>query len=316
VYFPYLRGKQYELLALKEMAPVLGGGAGIVPVIEPVKEPDGGLERCLDALWNNRVAPIIVVNPAVGDLKSEIVSTDVANFVGSRPLVPNLSLGLIISESTDVRRLLAEYRQHYSNTYDLALIHDGVAGDLATLRDESAQLGRKYDLVSDELRQRHFRSFITDSIGVVMHDGFSAEERNSDYLPRVETDFAEDFLYYRDEGWRGFGDYLTLGRGWSEGGFTPRAVAIHWTYEPAVGSPIKIRHFTSESNGDLSNVGGKFLEAAGKLARFLDSNGIHTAAAEVMRQHVRNQTYPGLGIVKKLSIQNHLELMATILGRP
>lgn len=315
VYFPYLRGKQYELLALKEMATTLGTSGKIIPVIEPVKAADGGLQRCLDALVGAGVKPILVVNPSVGDLRSELVSTMLAAFVDRQELRTKCRLGLLITETTNVTMLLDEYERLFPGENELALIHEGLAVNLTLLQDESLRRGRKFDLISEDLRPRHYRSFLAHSAGVIMHDGFFPEERNAAYLAREESDFAEDFLYYRDEGWQGFGDYLTIGKGWSEGGFTPRAVAIHWTYEPAPDSPIRIRHFTSESNGDIANVGGKFLEAAGKLVRFLDGNNIHTGAAEVMRKHVREQTYPGLGIVKKLSVQNHLELMAAVLER-
>lgn len=313
MYFPYLRGKQYELLALKEMAPLLGGNGRIVPVIEPVKAPDGGLDRCLTELVNNGVDPVIIANPLVGDIASGGVAVEVAAYVAARQRTWNL--GLLISDETDVSALLADFRRQFTGSSALSLIHDSVSKDLDALRDQSAQLGRRYDLISDELRERHYRSFRATSGAVIMHDGFSPAERNADYLPRAETTFSEDFLYYAEDGYVGFGDYLTIGKGWLDGGFTPRAVAIHWTYQPEPTAPIKIRHFTSESNGDIANVGGKFLEAAGKLVAFLDERNIRTSAADVMRRHVRDGTYPGLGIVKKLSIQNHLELVAGILER-
>jgi hypothetical protein len=311
VYFPYLRGKQYELLALKEMAPLLGTNGRIVPVIEPIKRPDGGLARCLGQLWAHGVEPILVVNPRVGELGGGGIAREVAGFVTAQPHAWNL--GLLISEDSDVSRLLTAFERTFTGTFTLTLIHDGVAEGLDRLREETSRLGRVYDLISDELRERHYRSFIHQGGGVIMHDGFLPAERNADYLPRAETMFSEDFLYYQDDGYAGFGDYLTIGRGWLDGGFTPRAVAIHWTYQPEPGTPIRIRHFTSESNGDIANVGGKFLEAANKLVAFLDAHRIHTGAADIMRRHVQQSTYPGLGIVKKLSIQNHLELVASIL---
>lgn len=151
----------------------------------------------------------------------------------------------------------------------------------------------------------------------MLRDPFPAEARNSDYLSKTESMFTEDHLFYEEEGWTGFSDYLTIGEPYSEGGFTPRAVAIHWTYEPSPGAAIMIRHFTSESDSDtIADVGGKFLQAARKLVAFLNNQGIHTRASEVMRTHLRDQTYPGLGIVKKLSIQNHLELVSGILSKP
>jgi len=315
MYFPYMRGKQYELLALKELAPTLGRNGRIVPVIEPIKSPDGGLQRCLDALWDSGVSPILVLNPAVGDLRSTGLSSVLTKYVNDVATTRHdVRIGVLSNENLDVSRLLDEFGSMLDGRHELALIHDGVVEDADQLRLGTDQLNRRFDLVSDSLRPRHFRPFFDPSTGVIMHDGFPKEERNAAYLNREESVFNEDVIFYTEEGWGGFGDYLTIGKEWSEGGFTPRAVAIHWTYQPAPGKPIMIRHFTSETNGDLANVGGKFLEAVGKLVSFLDQVDIHTAAADVMRSHLASSTYPGLGIVKKLSIQNHLELVAGILS--
>lgn len=313
MYMPYLRGKQYELLALKERAGLLGDSGAIVPVIEPVREPDGGLDRCLSSLREAAVEVVVVANPQVGPLSGAGIATSVSDYVRQQSEV-RWNLGLLIDESTDVRALMAQYRALLPEGSDLTLIHRGVSSDPELLHEESRQLGRKYDLVDDSLRQRHFRHFLADSIGVILHDGFRAEERNAGYLGREESVFTEDHLYFNEEGWGGFADFLTIGSGWTEGGFTPRAVAIHWTYQPGPRTPIMIRHFTSESNGDTANVGGKFLEACEKLVHFLDEHDLRGPAANTMRQHLDSQTYPGLGIVKKLSVQNHLELMATVLS--
>jgi len=313
MYTPYLRGKQYELLALKERAGLLGTSGSIVPIIEPVREPDGGLDRCLNSLREAAVEVVLVANPRVGALSGAGIATSLSEYVQHQRDV-RWNFGLLIDESTDVRALLAQYDALLPAESELTLIHRGVSSDPDFLRSESRRLGRKYDLVDDSLRQRHFRQFLRESIGIILHDGFRAEERNSGYLAREEGVFTEDNLYFREEGWGGFGDYLTIGSGWTEGGFTPRAVAIHWTYQPSPGAPIMIRHFTSQSNGDTANVGGKFLEACSKLVRFLDERDLRGPAANTMRQHLESQTYPGLGIVKKLSVQNHLELMAAVLA--
>ena len=38
MYFPYLRGKQFELIAIRELAEMLAASGKIIPIIEPVKE--------------------------------------------------------------------------------------------------------------------------------------------------------------------------------------------------------------------------------------------------------------------------------------
>ncbi|MCU1584527.1 MAG: hypothetical protein JWM49_1083 [Microbacteriaceae bacterium] len=313
MYFPYLRGKQFELLALKELSPLLGQRRNVLPIIEPVRKPDGGLTRCLASLSENQLKYAVVVNPSVGELHAEMIPDAIASYVQSVKLPGEPALAVLINETTDVRATLKDYANSYGNAFPLMLIHNGLAEDLEALRTGSDGLGRAYDVIDFDVRKAYFRAFGNDQI--LLRDGFERAERNADYLNRGETDFSDDHLFYATEGYAGFGDYLTIGEGYAEGGFTPRAVAIHWTYESREGGPIKIRHFTSENNGDIANVGGKFLEAAEKLVGFLDRESIHTVASEVIRQQYANGTYPGLGIVKKLSIQNHLELVSTILAR-
>lgn len=315
LYFPYLRGKQFELLALKELSPLLGEQQKVLPIIEPVRVPDGsGLDRCLSAVAASGLEFVLIMNPTVGELRGQPVAAELVDYVRARDPERRWNLGLIFQEATDVPGVLGSYST-ICDGRPLTVVHKGLARDLDAL-GRAGGPPRRFDVIDDSLRQRHFRGLLTRTDGVTMHDGFPSEDRNADYLGRNESQFSDDHLFYQEDGWFGFSDYLTVGEGYVEGGFTPRAVAIHWTYEPEPGSAIMIRHFTSESNADTSNVGGKFLEAAEKLVSFLDERDIHTIAAEVFRAHLANSTYPGLGIVKKLSMQNHLQLVSEILCRP
>jgi hypothetical protein len=318
MYFPYLRGKQYELLALKELSALLGSQQKVVPIIEPVRGTAGsGLNRCLVSLMDSAVDFILVMNPSVGELLNPLVAPDIAGYLSQQTGSASWNLGLILDERTDVAALITSYRnQAAGQQHRLTLIHKGLADGLADLPSLTSDLNREMDVIDDRWRRRYFRDLLLSSRGVTLRDGFPGEERNAAYLSKEESVFTDDHLFFSEESWYGFSDYLTIGEPYSDGGFTPRAVAIHWTYEPQVGGQVMIRHFTSVSNGDTSNVGGKFLEAAGKLVAFLDAQNIHTQASNVMRTHVANSTYPGLGIVKKLSIQNHLELVSGILSRP
>lgn len=319
MYFPYLRGKQFELLALKELSALLGAQQKVTPIIEPVRPSVGsGLDRCLNALESAQLDFVLVMNPSVGNLRGFMPAADLVNYVHNHAESENWNLGLLLDEETNVENVLSDYRHRLGEGHRLTLIHRGVANGLDRIPDLTRTLNRETDVVSRTAfpERRHIRALLSSSRGVTLADSFPGEERNADYLGKQESPFTEEHLYYREENWVGFADFTTIGESFSEGGFTPRAVAIHWTYEPSPGDRIMIRHFTSESNGDTTNVGGKFLEAASKLVAFLDEQEISTRAADVMRDHVSNSTYPGLGIVKKLSIQNHLELVSGILSRP
>lgn len=317
MYFPYLRGKQYELLALKELAGVLGPVGKVIPILEPVRDPKGsGLERCLDALRINSMRFTLVVNPKVGALTTDSqIAPSIRDFIDLKSdLSSNWNLSLIIDEHTNLDQLLSDYQDSFGNRHPLTLIHLEKFDNLDSLRVKTDQLNRVFDVINVKLRKRHYSKFLERSQGVAISDPFPAKARNSDFSDSLESTFSEEHLYYKDDGWFGFSDFLTIGDNYTESGFTPRAVAIHWTFQKSNDGPIYIRHFTSDRSEDTSDVAGKFLEALKKLVTFLDELNISTQAADVLRTHYRNQTFPGLGILKKLSMQNHLELVSNILG--
>lgn len=297
------------------MAGLLGSEKVTLPIIEPVRKPAGsGLSRCLDTLNINQIPFMLIANPGVGDLQGDGVSSDIAEYVNFADEQDRWNIALLVDEYTSVEGLIREYKANYGTSRPLSVINMGLSSELDILRKETSDVDLRHIVIDKDLRTRYFRDF-RQVDRVTLRDGFPNEDRNADYLGREESMFTDEHIYYREEGWAGFSDFLTIGQTYSDGGFTPRAVAIHWTYEPSEGSPIMIRHFTSESNNGISNVGGKFLEAAQKLVAFADANNINTRASNIYRDHVRDGTYPGLGIVKKLSIQNHLELMSGILSR-
>ena len=67
MYHPYFRGKQYELITVRELAPVLKT-AGFRPIIEPVREALSGLDKALQSVVEADGRAIVIVNPHHGDL--------------------------------------------------------------------------------------------------------------------------------------------------------------------------------------------------------------------------------------------------------
>ena len=66
MYFPYFRGRQYELLALKELASQKLISSSVIPVIEPVKNIPA-LNNSLNAFCLASLPIGLIINPSVGD---------------------------------------------------------------------------------------------------------------------------------------------------------------------------------------------------------------------------------------------------------
>ena len=69
MYLPFLRGKQFELLALRELTALTIIGTKISPIIEPVKKDTKSVETAIKALSIFGVNVLLVVNPEQGELK-------------------------------------------------------------------------------------------------------------------------------------------------------------------------------------------------------------------------------------------------------
>ena len=87
-------------------------------------------------------------------------------------------------------------------------------------------------------------------------------------------------------------------------------VAIHIVYiNDDAQNDLYVHHFVSDSNSDITNPAGKFQEALEKLICWEKFNVLHTRAAQYFENLYNEGRYPGLGTIKKLSIQQHLEIV-------
>ncbi len=67
MYFPYLRGRQFELIALRELAEKGVLSSRITPIIEPVKL-SSTLVKTIETYGENSKQIAIITNPKVGGL--------------------------------------------------------------------------------------------------------------------------------------------------------------------------------------------------------------------------------------------------------
>ncbi|MDT3486128.1 sce7725 family protein [Stenotrophomonas maltophilia] len=308
-YHPYFRGKQYELICVKENAELLAR-SGFCPIIEPVKNDVGSMLRCLSEIKANGGQAFVVANPGCGALKGGLEN----EFKDRISEIVENSEGLSwIYRAQGVEEKSIELSADRS-----ALLHDRSV-DASKIRAIADSAGVKFDpnvfidtKDSGPLYRRNFRA----GSRILIRDGFR-KKKNSEYLDPDVEHFSDLHITFEDEGMQGFGDFLTVGDEYSEGGGPAYAVAIHLTFvDEESDSSMFIRHFVSDSNLTPADPAGKFSEALGKLAtavRRKNSKIPKTKAVlEFLDLHDRGH-YPGLGYVKKLSMQHHIELMASVL---
>ncbi len=67
MYHPYFRGKQYDLITIRDSAQLMATSQ-FTPIIEPVREALTGLKKALTAVTSSQGRAIVIVNPHHGDL--------------------------------------------------------------------------------------------------------------------------------------------------------------------------------------------------------------------------------------------------------
>ena len=310
MYFPYLRGKQFELLALRELLPLMmNNREKVSPIIEPVKNTST-LVNTLSELRKGNINFNIIINPSVGDFKDSQQILDVIK--SKQNGYANFQLGILVEPITNYQSLFQAIAEAKVESKGFAFIHNEVIDDIIPTQSEFSQLSPiLYNVINfKKTNRRYYRAFAPETL-VSLDDYFVCLEKNADYLDQ-ESQFSEEHLYYKKDGFIGFSDFLTIGDNYSEAGFLPRAIAIHISYRDDAGR-IRVKHFASHTNDDNTDIAGKFAEANGKLVQWCNEKGINTIAINRFRDLYEIGHFPGLGTVKKLSIMNHIELILNLI---
>ena len=309
MYYPYLRGKQFELLALRECAKI--SPSGFVPIIEPVRQPLNRLKQTLADLSEADTDAVVIANPKYGDYRDN--KDGIANLMTELPQGKSkLYFGILLtSEITEdeIKSLVATYDHH-----NIVLVHYGFKNWRYLTEDTEINNNIDYNIFIEKSSGSLYRKHYFDSNELILiRDGFQ-RRNNAEYKdPNVER-FSDLHVTYRDYKMSGYGDFLTIGDAYSEGGGPAYAVAIHLTYiDSDQDDEMFVQHFVSDTNDTPTDPARKFAEALQKLVEKLDCNDScfeETAAVAEFRKLHEGKHFPGLGYVKKLSIMHHIETLA------
>ncbi len=307
MYFPYLRGRQYELLALRELVSSGLLSTNILPVVEPVKL-SSTLSKTMEEFIRQGRKLAIICNPAVGSFNSDM--SDAEKDINRQRFLDLLDNPYIVKShimKADSQAQILSWKDSKNVQAKDWLVICNNRDYVESYKCIFGEISPQYVLIPDEFRRKIRRK------KVLFEDKFEKCDRNSDYLKQPDEFFSEDHIFYDEEGYIGFGDYSVIGKDYLEAGFAPYAVAIHILYF-AEDNSLRVHHFVSDSNDDIQNPAKKFYEAVQKLSIWVRENHIPlTTGLSRFLEHYENQTYPGLGSVKKLSLMHHLELIGLYL---
>jgi len=314
MYYPFIRGKQFELILIRDKAEFIASN-NMHPIIELVKRDFTALKRSMKILNEKNTNCTLIVNPQAGqepvkteDILEELIDSALKKY-------QNISIGYMLHANSKIKDML-EIIKKYKN-WNISIIHNGftdgkkVADAITPFKNISNHIF--IDGTVGKLYQRQFKR--TEFNRILIRNGFKSQRKNSLYPPNEH--FSDLHITYPDEGMNGFGDYLIVGDDYNETGGPAYAVAIHLTYCDS-NDDMLIYHFISDQTDSPTNPGGKFLESLKKLVNATENSKSHIFRSTAVKEYLKlykKQHYPGLGYVKKLSMLHHLELIADYIKR-
>ncbi len=300
MYYPLLRARQFELIALRELAAEKAILDFVCPILEPVKESLNSLELAYKTFQETGQRIYLIVNPLEGEHSGD--NEHYLEYISSRPNVFSPAFyyggnGDYIKANIDKFSLkdcmLIGSNEINPEETDFSSLVNHPA--IACVNIQYPGRNRSLDRFLKKTMKKYIR----------LDDLFEKKERNSDFLDMPAHRFSEEHLFFRDDDFSGFSDYTILPKEFIDGGSTPRAVVIHLSYLNEK-KEIWIRHFTSVTNDSIANVQGKFAEAAEKAVAFIRVENLNNSATQELEDYFQRGHYPGLGMVKKIAIKNHL----------
>lgn len=309
MYLPFLRGKLYELKAIKEYIEESYGqeyGRHIMPIIEPVKKDMRPLMSCVEAMGKVQMPFAVVLNSRMGDFQK--AAFDMTAFMEQIKDV-NWTPAFEVNGNANVDAVETAISEN--GLADVMLIFFTIVDlDDEKIRSIVNNRAVKYIVALNLTQRPAILDEITDTgkSAITIEDCFQEKSPNNAYRDNLDESFSDTFYYYSSRfGLFGFSDFTALGRNYRDRGALPQVVAIHMTYRKSE-KVVNVHHFLSDSRNGANNIRNEFKEANDKIPPFYADKPTTKAI-----EQISGKDYPGLGAIKKYSIKNHFELMDRIL---
>lgn len=319
MYLPYLRGRQNELLCLKELLEADKLSSKVIPIIEPVKFSSTLFSTLAKFIETNH--PVIVVrNPKVGSFRDELVEMR-QKIEAETDEKKKEKLKLIVDgyqhvwNDEQIQRayivgddVIAKIQNSKINAQDTIMINLD-RGNYHYYEEYGEEIFGKYTVVP---KGGDFEDIVEDNI-IVLDDSYHKAKRNMDYIERPDETFSRNHLVYQKRGFAGFSDFSIVGKEFEESGFAPVAIAIHIMYFGAR-EEVKIHHFVSDTHERYSDPARKFEEAMIRLKEWEYFSDIpKTMGLNQLLECYDMGKFPGLGVIKKYSLMHHIQMMGDYL---
>lgn len=295
-YHPFLRGKQNELLALRELADRIAENSTICPILEVVRA-NGGTRKSLETFAKAGMPFVFITNPEHGDFAGR--QQELCNsFVADGPLTKCSSYipAMYVSRKTSMREV-DRYVANYGHLFRAVIYRD--EPEVEEVKNWCASDDRIYKhIILNGSVTSTFSDSIPRSRRVTIYDHFKKQIRNADYPDKeLFTDLNTTTGNPSNADW---GDYSIVGDNFSEQGGPAYAVAIHHISKSESNGALYVNHYLSDRQETTADTPGKIIEATVKLVDdFEHLYPSDTFACKEFREMATTGESHNLGFLKK-----------------
>lgn len=308
MYFCILHSKQYEMLALRELAPEIVASGCILPVIEPVAI-DRNLEIALDKFVEATMQFCLIVNPEAGGLTQHtLAQIKTGIFEAFLDEYDNVFPAYNVAATTTVAQIDA-----FCAAFTERRVFYLLAAPAEPVIDAILKADPEYVMFLRGSVSAATKARFAPEISVDIAEDFHAAATNADF-PDDEF-FSEGHIALPSGDFHHFGDYSIIGRTLG-GGWAPYCVVIHYPYLNAADSDrLYIKHYKSDTNDTQDDPAGKYSEALAKLIADVPGLGHknQTSTTNEFEADSIHSHYPGLATLKKRGITHQIRLLTTVL---
>ena len=319
MYYPYLRGRQNELLCLRELLNAGKLSTKVIPIIEPVKFSSTFFSTLTKFIELGRTV-IVIRNPKVGSFLKEL--TDMKMNIEKQN---DEKKKIKLQETLDKYRSVwndSSIQKAYIVDSDIVskILENKIAGKDTVMINLKKGNYHFYEEYGDKITGKYtvvpkgedFEDIIEDEM-IMLEDGYRKAKRNIDYIQNPDEAFSRNHIVYKKRGFVGLSDFSIVGNEYEESGFAPLAIAIHIMYFGNK-EELRVHHFVSESNESISDPARKFEEAMNSLIEWEGFDDLpQTIGLKSLVECYDVGKFPGLGVIKKYSLMHHIEMMGKYL---
>lgn len=315
MYFPYFFSGHHEAETIFQLKNEINQNL-LLPIVD-LNDSKPKFIESINKVTNYKIPFILIINPNYAFTIKQ--KNDIDKLITS--LLKIKDSNIIIGINIDFDNL--EFLNSFEKETEIVLIHKKSINDrvvIDNLLKGISHLNIKFNIFMKNTStidyEKHFNN------RVIIDDPFKKQISNTKYK---NEDCNDEFFYdlhitYKNDGYCGFGDYLTIGNNPNDTqGRSPKTVVIHYTYpENILKQRIRIKRFFADVNNTFSIQTIARLEAMQSLQVFLNDNIQHVcekcSACLDLEKSIKRESPYSLGKLKEFSMLHHSFMMCKLFN--